>query len=57
MREDLVVMDIATAQRAFSRQGLLDRIEVRLPKADDGTDWEARLRQVLPAGVTIRRRV
>ena len=56
MREDLVVMDIATAQRAFSRQGLLDRIEVRLPKADDGTDWEARLRQVLPAGVTIRRR-
>ena len=55
-REDLVVMDIATAQRAFSRQGLLDRIEVRLPKADDGTDWEARLRQVLPAGVTIRRR-
>jgi len=55
-REDLVVMDIATAQQAFSRQGLLDRIEVRLPGADEGTDWEARLRQVLPAGVTIRRR-
>ena len=55
-REDLVVMDIATAQRAFSRQGFLDRIEVRLPKADDGTDWEPLLRQVLPAGVTIRRR-
>ncbi len=55
-REDLVVMDIATAQRAFAREGLLDRIEVRLPKADDGTDWEPLLRQVLPAGVTIRRR-
>ena len=54
-REDLVVMDIATAQRAFAREGLLDRIEVRLPKADDGTDWESLLRQVLPAGVTIRR--
>jgi putative ABC transport system permease protein len=54
-REDLVVMDIATAQRVFSRQGLLDRIEVRLPKAE-GTDWEGLLRGVLPAGVTLRRR-
>ena len=55
-REDLVVMDIATAQRAFSRPGLLDRIEVRLPKAADGADWERLLRQALPAGVTLRRR-
>ena len=54
-REDLVVMDIATAQRAFAREGLLDRIEVRLPKADDGTDWESLLRDFLPAGVSIRR--
>ena len=55
-REDLVVMDIATAQRAFSRPGLLDRIEVRLPKAGDGADWERLMRQALPAGVTLRRR-
>ena len=55
-REDLVVMDIAAAQRGFSRQGFLDRIEVRLPKAGDGTDWESLLREALPAGVTLRRR-
>ena len=55
-REDLVVMDIAAAQRVLSRQGLLDRIEVRLPKAGDGTDWESLLREALPAGVMLRRR-
>ena len=49
-REDLVVMDIATAQRAFAREGLLDRIEVRLPKADDGTDWESLLRDFFARG-------
>ena len=58
---DMIVMDIATADRALGRHGRVDRILVRLP-GDRITDaqsldaWEARLREALPEGVNLARR-
>jgi putative ABC transport system permease protein len=53
-QENVVVMDIATAQRAFDKQGRLDRIAVLLPKGAGEQDWEKLLRAELPAGVALR---
>ncbi len=59
-QENIVVMDIATAQRAFDKRGRLDRIAVLLPspsasaRTGEQQDWEALLRAELPAGVTLR---
>ncbi len=70
--DDIVVMDIATADRAIVRGGRVDRILIRLPRA--GPDavaspaaapdasaraldtWERRLHAALPDGVDLRRR-
>ncbi len=62
---DLILMDIATADRALGRQGRVDRILVRLPAGLPGGGamdeaslgaWEARLRTALPDGVNLARR-
>ena len=45
-------MDIAVAQKAFSKRGRLDRIEVFLPAHDD-RDWETIISGSIPAGVTL----
>lgn len=52
-RSNIIVMDIAAAQKALGKQGRLDRIEVFLPAGDD-RDWEAILAGALPDGVTLK---
>ncbi len=53
----LVLMDIATAQRAVNRLGRVDRVLIKLPanNAISLDQWEQRLRPALPAGVELRR--
>ncbi len=53
-RENIVVMDIATAQRVLSRLGRVDRILVFLPKDGTAEKFEPLLREALPEGVAIR---
>ena len=48
----MVVMDIALAQRLLGRTGILDRIYVHVPD-DDRTDWEALLKDHLPAAAAV----
>ncbi len=50
-----VLMDIATAQRAFRRQGRVDRILLTVPSKPSLKKWEQRLRAALPPGVELRR--
>ncbi len=54
VRKDLVVMDIALAQRVVGRAGRLDRIEIRVPELEIEGGWEALLRRSIPAGVSLR---
>ena len=51
----LVLMDIATAQRALHRLGRVDRVLVKVPSAPSVEQWEQRLHAILPAGVELRR--
>ncbi len=51
----LILMDIATAQRALHREGRIDRILVNVPRTPSLETWEQRLRAALPAGVELRR--
>ena len=53
-RSNIVVMDIGAAQRAFGKEGRLDRIEVFVPPHDD-RDWESIITAALPEGVTLSR--
>jgi putative ABC transport system permease protein len=48
---DLAVIDIAAAQAAFGRLGLVSRIDVRLRPGVDAVRARAELAAVLPAGV------
>ena len=51
----LVLMDIATAQRALNRMGRVDRVLLAVPPQPSLEQWEQRLRASLPAGVELRR--
>ncbi len=51
----LILMDIATAQRALHRDGRIDRILINVPHTPSLETWEQRLRSALPAGVELRR--
>lgn len=51
----LIVMDVATAQRALNRVGRVDRVLVKVPSTPSLEDWERRIRPALPAGVELRR--
>ncbi len=51
----VVLMDIATAQRALHRDGRVDRILIKVPGTPSLETWEQRLRTALPAGVELRR--
>ncbi len=51
----LVIMDIATAQRALQRSGRVDRILLKVPSTTSVEQWEQRIRPSLPAGVDLRR--
>jgi putative ABC transport system permease protein len=50
--ENVVIFDIAAAQRALGKSGRLDRIQVYTPEGA-GEDWEAILRGALPEGVDV----
>ena len=51
----LILMDIATAQRAVHRLGRVDRVLLKVPATPSLDQWEKRLRAALPAGVELRR--
>ncbi len=51
----LVIMDIATAQRALQRFGRVDRVLLKVPATPSVEQWEQRIRSFLPAGVELRR--
>ncbi len=51
----LVLMDIATAERALHRDGRVDRVLLTVPSAPALEQWEQRMRAVLPAGVVLQR--
>jgi len=52
--EDLVVMDIAAAQRALNRFGRVDRVLVKLPPGADVDEWQKKLSALLPPGIEVR---
>ncbi|MBS1864908.1 MAG: ABC transporter permease, partial [Acidobacteria bacterium] len=49
-----IVMDIAAAQRAVNRAGVVDRILVHAPETDSVSSWVAKLGALLPAGIEVR---
>ncbi len=51
----IVLMDIAIAERALHRDGRVDRVLLTVPSAPSLEQWEQRIRDVLPAGVALRR--
>ena len=51
----LILMDIATAQRALKRANRVDRMLLTVPATPSLEQWEQRLRAALPAGVELRR--
>jgi putative ABC transport system permease protein len=55
--ESAIVMDIAAAQLALGRSGRVDRVYLRVPRADTSAsldEWQRRAEQALPEGVQIR---
>ena len=52
--EDVILMDIAGAQRALGRFGRVDRILIKLPPGADVDQWQQKLGSILPAGVEVR---
>jgi putative ABC transport system permease protein len=52
--EPAVVMDIAAAQRAVGRAGVVDRILVRAPESEAIPSWVAKLSTMFPPGIEIR---
>ncbi len=52
--ENIVLMDIAAAQRTVNRFGRVDRILIKLPTNRDVEEWQNRLQGVLPPGVEVR---
>ncbi len=50
---DVLVLDIAAAQVALARPGVLDRIDLILPAGQEGVELAARIRGVMPASATL----
>ena len=51
---DAVVMDIGAAQLATGKLGHVDRILLKLPAHGELSEWEPRLRKLLPPGIQLR---
>ncbi len=49
-----IVMDIAAAQRAVGRAGVVDRILVQAPESEEVQSWIARIATTLPPGIEFR---
>ena len=52
--ENIILMDIAGAQRAVNRFGRVDRILIKLPANSNLEEWQKKLSGVLPPGVEVR---
>lgn len=52
--EAAIVMDIASAQRALSRFGRIDRVLIKTPDSGSLEEWQQRISSVLPVGVDVR---
>lgn len=52
---NVVVMDLALADRALTRHGRLDRILVKVPESAPVEEWQSRLKRELPEGVSVER--
>ena len=52
--QDLIVVDIAEAQRLLGSEGRLSRIDLVLPSGESGFEGVEELRSLLPAGVTLQ---
>ena len=52
--ENIILMDIAGAQRALNRFGRVDRILIKLPANSNLEEWQKKLSAVLPPGVEVR---
>ncbi len=55
LQGNFALMDIAAAQLAFNRLGLLDRVDVKLKRGIDVDSAEAAIRSRLPASLTLLR--
>ena len=53
--DNLMVVDISTAQELFGMQGQLSRIELILPEGEDGLKRIDSIQEMLPAGSVIER--
>jgi putative ABC transport system permease protein len=53
-KENILLMDIAGAQRALNRFGRVDRILIKLPANSNLAEWQKKLSGVLPPGVEVR---
>jgi len=49
-----IVMDIAAAQRALKRFGVVDRVLIQTPQDGHFEEWQRRLSSAVPAGVQVR---
>ena len=52
--ESAIVMDISAAQRAVGREGRVDRILVETPDKPATKEWEKRISEALPEGISVR---
>lgn len=52
--ESAIVMDIAAAQHALTRDGRVDRVLLKVPETPNLKEWQRRLRAALPMGVDVR---
>jgi putative ABC transport system permease protein len=52
--ENIILMDIAGAQRALNRFGRVDRILIKLPANGNLEEWQKKLSGILPPGVEVR---
>ena len=49
-----IVMDLAAAQHAVNRYGVIDRILAKVPRTPQLEDWQQRFKDAVPAGVEVR---
>ncbi len=52
--ESAILMDLATAQDALRRNGLVDRVLLKVPATPSLEEWQQRFRSVLPIGVQVQ---
>jgi putative ABC transport system permease protein len=51
---DFIVMDLAVAQQEVGRLGKVDRVVIKTPDGRFSSEWQERLKPILPNGVVLR---